>query len=105
MKSQPYKASGKLFRYDFDSSMVEYIAKAELEEIEADREWKRNHGRSLYRIGDDGYMVLDTIGLNRKNWEDKGARDEYLAAWAVDLDAELEEMTANFVKYELPYLV
>lgn len=46
MKSQPYKASGKLFRYDFDSSMVEYIAKA-----------------------------------------------------------ELEEMTANFVKYELPYLV
>lgn len=105
MKSKPYKVSGKLFRYDFDSSTVEYIAKAGTEEIEADREWKETHGRSLYRIGDDGYMVLDTIGLNRKNWEDKGARDEYLAAWAVDLDAELEEMTANFVKYELPYLV
>lgn len=105
MKSKPYKVSGKLFRYDFDSSTVEYIAKAGTEEIEADREWKETHGRSLYGIGDDGYMVLDTIGLNRKNWEDKGARDEYLAAWAVDLDAELEEMTANFAKYELPYLV
>ena len=105
MKSKPYKVSGKLFRYDFDSSTVEYIAKAGTEEIEADREWKETHGRSLYGIGDDGYMVLDTIGLNRKNWEDKGARDEYLAAWDVDLDAELEEMTSNFVKYELPYLV
>ena len=105
MKSRPYKVSGKLFRYDFDSSTVEYIAKAESEEIEADREWKRSHGRSLYGIGEDGYMVLDTIGLNRKNWEDRGARDEYLAAWAVDLDAELAAMTADFVKYELPYLV
>ena len=100
MKSRPYKVSGKLFRYDFDSSTVEYIAKAEPEEIEADREWKRSHGRSLYGIGEDGYMVLDTIGLNRKNWEDRGARD-----WAVDLDAELAAMTADFVKYELPYLV
>ena len=105
MKSKPYKVSGKLFRYDFDSSTVEYIAKAGTEEIEADREWKKTHGRSLYGIGDDGYLVLDTIGLNRKNWEDKGARDEYLAAWAVDLDAELEAMAADFVKYELPHLV
>lgn len=101
MKSQPYKASGKLFRYDFDSSTVEYIAKAGPEEIEDDREWKRNHGSSLYGIGDDGYMVLDTIGLNRKNWENRAARDEYLSGWAVDLDAEAEALVADFLRWEM----
>lgn len=101
MKSKPYKVSGKLFRYDFDSSTVEYIAKAGTEEIEADREWKETHGRSLYGIGDDGYMVLDTIGLNRKNWENRAARDEYLSGWAVDLDAEAEALAADFLRWEM----
>jgi hypothetical protein len=101
VKSKPYKVSGKLFRYDFDSSTVEYIAKAGTEEIEADREWKETHGRSLYGIGDDGYMVLDTIGLNRKNWENRAARDEYLSGWAVDLDAEAEALVADFLRWEM----
>lgn len=101
MKSKPYKVSGKLFRYDFDSSTVEYIAKAGTEEIEADREWKETHGRSLYGIGDDGYMVLDTIGLNRKNWENRAARDEYLSGWAVNLDAEAEALVADFLRWEM----
>lgn len=101
MKSKPYKVSGKLFRYDFDSSTVEYIAKAGTEEIEADREWKETHGRSIYGIGDDGYMVLDTIGLNRKNWENRAARDEYLSGWAVDLDAEAEALVADFLRWEM----
>lgn len=101
MKSKPYKVSGKLFRYDFDSSTVEYIAKAGTEEIEADREWKETHGRSLYGIGDDGYMVLDTIGLNRKNWENRAARDEYLSGWAVDLDAEAKALAADFLRWEM----
>ena len=39
MKSRPYKLGDKLFRYDFDSSTVEYILKAEPVEIEAEREW------------------------------------------------------------------
>lgn len=29
----------------------------------------------------------------------------YLSAWCNDLDAELESMAADFVKYELPYLI
>ena len=37
MKSKPYKLGDKLFRYDFDSSTVEYISKAEPEDIEAER--------------------------------------------------------------------
>ena len=46
--------------------------------------------------------MLDTIGLHHDNWTDREARDGYLNAWCNDLDAELESMAADFVKYELP---
>ena len=48
---------------------------------------------------------MDAAGLHKDNWTNKAARDEYLAAWSVDLDAEAAAMEANFVKYELPYLL
>ena len=54
---------------------------------------------------EDGYIVLDTIGLSRENWADKEARDSYLFGWCNDLDEELSSMAADFVKYELPYLM
>lgn len=106
MKSNPYKLNGKLFRYNFATCTVEYIQKADKETLANDAKWKQTHdGRSLYGVGDDGYIILDSIGLSRKNWSNKEARDGYLSAWCNDLDAELESMAADFVKYELPYLV
>ena len=104
MKSKPYKLDGKLFRYDFDHSMVEYIFKAEAEDIAFEQEWEKTHDYRIYEIDADGYMVMDAAGLHKDNWTNKAARDEYLAAWSVDLDAEAAAMEANFVKYELPYL-
>ena len=54
MKSSPYKLNGKLFRYNFDTCIVEYIMKADKDDLEADEEWKRTHGgRSLFGIGSD----------------------------------------------------
>ena len=51
MKSNPYKLNGKLFRYNFDTCVVEYIQKADQETMQEDAEWKRNHdGRSLYNV-------------------------------------------------------
>lgn len=38
MKSNPVKVSGKLFRYDFDRSVVEYIIKADAETISEENE-------------------------------------------------------------------
>ena len=106
MKSSPYKLNGKLFRYNFDTCIVEYIMKADKDDLETDEEWKRTHdGRSLLGIGGDGYIILDSIGLSRENWKNKEARDGYLSAWCNDLDDELASMTADFVKYELPYLI
>lgn len=106
MKSKPYKLNGKLFRYNFTTCTVEYIQKADEDEVKTDEEWKRTHGgRSLFGIDGDGYTILDTIGLGRENWERKEVRDCYLSAWCNDLDEELACMTADFVKYELPYLI
>lgn len=104
MKSKPYKLNGKLFRYDFDRSVVEYIAKATAEDLADEAEWKAKYGRSLFNIDDDGYMVIDTVGLHVDNWKNKAARDEYLSGWCGDLDEESSALVADFVKYELPYL-
>lgn len=105
-KSKPYKLEGKLFRYDFDQSIVEYIAKAEKEDLENEAEWKREHaGQPLCGIDADGYMVLDTIGLSAENWRNKEARDDYLRGLCFDLDEQAACLMANFERYELPYLI
>ena len=44
MKSKPYKLNGKLFRYDFDHSMVEYIYKADAEDIALEEECQEKTG-------------------------------------------------------------
>lgn len=105
MKSNIYTMKGKKFRYNFDACIVEYIQKADEETLAAEAEWKQKHGSGLYGIGDDGYIILDTIGLSSENWNDREARDGYLSGWCDDLDGELERMSADFVRYELPYLV
>ena len=72
MKSKTYKLNGKLFRYNFATCTVEYIPKADKETLTEEAEWKLAHeGRSLYGVGDDGYIVLDTIGLHPDNWKDR----------------------------------
>ncbi len=105
MKSNVYKLGGKMFRYNFDRSTVEYVAKAGKDELKDEAEWMQKYGEPLFGIDRDGYMVIDSIGLSRENWENREARDGYLSAWAADLEAESSRLAADFVKYELPYLV
>lgn len=99
MKSKPYRLNGKLFRYDFDHSMVEYIYQAAAEDIAFEREWENTHNSRLHEIDDDGYIVMEAAGLHKDNWTNKAARDEYLSAWIVDLDAEAEAMAKEFVRW------
>lgn len=106
MKSKPYRFQKKLFRYDYEYGVVEYIAKADAEMIADDEEWKKTHnGRGLYDIDQDGYMVLDSVGLRRENWKNKAVRDEYLFGWCIDLDEEAAAIARDFEKYELPALM
>lgn len=100
MKSKPYRFQKKLFRYDFEDCVVEYIAKADSETIADDEEWKKtNNGRSLYEIDQDGYMVLATAGLRKENWTRKAVRDEYLFGWCIDLDEEAAALARNYELY------
>ena len=103
MKSNPYKLNGKLFRYNFDTCVVEYIQKADQETMQEDAEWKRNHdGRSLYNVGDDGYIILETIGLSRENWKDKEARDGYLSGFLLVLG--VGGLIADYVFPYIPFI-
>ncbi len=104
MKSNPVKVSGKLFRYDFDRSVVEYIIKADAETISEENEWKRKHGSPLFGIDPEGYIVCSTAGLNVANWKNAAARKEYLSEWADELSEEESYLAEDFVKNELPYL-
>lgn len=104
MKSNPVKVSGKLFRYDFDHSVVEYIIKADAETIDAEIEWEQKHGSQLYGVGADGCIVLASAGLRKENWMNTAARKEYLSEWASELREEESCLAEDFVKNELPYL-
>ena len=62
MKSKPYKVSGKLFRYDFDSSTVEYISKAEPED------GSREEPRAIWKeSGRASWLCWDSWDRCRKN--------------------------------------
>lgn len=99
MKSKPYRYQKKLFRYDFDNCVVEYIAKATKEQIGEEIEWEQKHGSQLYGIDADGYMVLATAGLRKENWTRKAVRDEYLFEWCIDLDEEDAALARNYKLY------
>ena len=105
MRSNPVKVSGKLFRYDFDHSVVEYIIKADVETISEENEWKRKCGSPLFGIDAEGYIVCSTAGLSVGNWKDVDARREYLSGWADELEEEATCLADDFVKYELPNMM
>lgn len=103
MKSRPYKFGKRLFRYDFDHCLVEWIYKADPEMLEDNKEWQAKYGKDLWQI-EDGYYIAEAVGLRPENWKRKAVRDEYLAEWCSDIDYEAEAEYAAFVKYELPNL-
>lgn len=103
MKSKPVKVCEKLFRYDYDAAVVEYIYKMSAEEIAEEKEWIAKHGRPLLGCDEDGYTVVQTVGLRRENWKNVAARNEYLSEWAAELGAEENRLMTDFIKYELPY--
>ncbi len=105
MKSKPVKINGKLFRYDYENSVVEYIYKLSAEEVQEELDWMEKHdGKPLVGMDEDGFSVVESVGLRRENWENREARAEYLSLWADELDEEAAYLMDSFIKYELPYL-
>lgn len=105
MKSKPVKINGKLFRYDYDNAVVEYVYKLSDEEIQDELDWMEKHnGKPLVGMDENGFSVVESVGLRRENWENKEARMEYLSVWADELDEEAAYLMDSFIKYDLPYL-
>lgn len=105
MKSKPVKVGGKLFRYDFDHSVVEFIVKADAETISEENDWKQKHGSALFGIDAEGYIVCSIAGLNAAIWKDTAARKEYLSGWAEEMSEEEQCLAEEFVRNELPHLM
>lgn len=74
--SMIYKFQGKEFIYDYKDSILDFIFKDD-EEVE------------ILGKNKAPWRVLDSFGLNKSNWDDKEARDGYLASVCDDLDAEV----------------
>lgn len=102
MKSSPYKYGGKLFRYDFDNAMVEYITKADAEMRKDNEEWMAEFNKPLWDIDESGYCVIEAVGLRRENWKKLESRRMYLEGWIEEMREELAYEMAMFEKYELP---
>lgn len=85
--SQLYKFKDKTFIYDKINSVVIYLFKddEELPALGKDAPWRE----------------LDSVGLSAENWNNVESRDEYLAQFVDDLDAEASYYANEFIKNEL----
>ena len=93
------KVGKKLFRYDREDCVVQWVSKATAEMRKDNEEWMEKWGRPLWDIGDDGYEVVDSIGLSRKNWDNVEARKEYLQMWNDELNEEAAYLAEEFKMY------
>ena len=95
--SKVYKHLNHEFRYNYDWGVVEYIAKADEWMLKEEAEWKASHGgRSLFDIDEEGYSLIDSVGLSKKNWEDKESRDSYLEEWIAEMRYEASLYAKEF---------
>jgi hypothetical protein len=92
------KVDGKAFRYDYENSIVEYVAKADEEMIKDNEEWKKKHGEELWYIS-DGYYCIASAGLMKENWTNKESRMEYLTMWADELREEAACLTQQYLMW------
>lgn len=96
--SSPYEFENKLFRYNYEDCLVEWIHKATEKEIEENEEWKKAHNNHhLYNIGEDGFEIIDTVGLRKENWNNKEIRNEYLEEWCFEINEETSILMEDFL--------
>ncbi len=92
------KVGGRLFRYKEERAIVEFIEEATPDMYKDDEEWIEKHGYPLWDIDAEGYIVLDSVGLSKENWEDDEARMNYLTEYANEIDSEIAYLSKDFIK-------
>jgi len=71
--SKIVKRSGRMFRYNYERGLFEWIDKDD------NGEWE----------------VIDAFRLRKENWENKEIRDDYLFLWNIEIDDELIYMAMD----------
>lgn len=94
------KVGKRMFRYDAERCVVQFVSKATPDMYDDDREWMRKYGRPLWGIDADGYIVLDSAGLSREHWEDKEARIMYLTEWCWEIADYTESLVSDYMEHE-----
>ena len=97
--SKVYKRKGECFRYDYENSLLIWVFKATAEYYEDNVRWQEKFGKNLWDIDEDGYVEVCSVGLERSNWTNKEARNEYLDGWISVLDEETSRLTEDFLMY------
>ena len=87
--SEPYKYGKKLFRYDYNERLVEWIHKPSEDELNDNKEWQEKYQKDLWEIV-DGYVVVDRVGLRMENWDNVESRKSYLQNWCDDIEEETQ---------------
>ena len=88
--SRPYKRGNRLFRYDHEKAVVQWVSKATDDERMENETWQMKYGEPLWSIDRHGMIVHHTVGLARENWKNKAVRDEYLDIWNDEIDYECQ---------------
>ena len=83
MRSRVCKVRGKQFRYNYDRALVEWVCKPTDPDDEVE----------------DGYVILDSVGLSRKNWDNKESRAYYLDLWVDDIGEECYCLAQDFKRF------
>lgn len=97
--SRVCKVRKRMFRYNYERCVVEYVFKVNKEMLADNVEWQAKYGKDLWEI-EDGYCVADAVGLRKENWNNKELRLPYLEMWNDELDEEVAWEMYFFEKEE-----
>ena len=96
--TKPYKRGNRLFRFNLSACLVEWIEKPTAKMYADNTEWQESFGKDLWDIV-DGYVIVETVGLNAENWKNKESRNEYLDVWNDELDEESAYLAHQYIMY------
>ena len=101
--SKVYKIGRRLFRYNYNESVLEYVVKETAKKRKENEDWlKEGFTEPLWNFV-NGYDVMDSIGLNRENWE--ASPRSWCEQYNDELEEEFSYQTYMFEKYEMPYYI
>lgn len=94
--SHLFEYRGKYFRYDYENALVNWVSLPTEEEKQDNKEWLEKYCKPLYTMDEFGYIVNDSVGLRKENWDNKEARCEYLDGYIEDLEEEARILAEEF---------